>query len=195
MGSVLKQQAVGEHIRHLRKDKGLSLRSLARETAFSPSFLSQVENGQVSPSIGSMQKIATALGVSLGEFFTAAARGDGGLVVRESERAVLHSWWSSAEVAALSTKDDHRLEPVLVTLKPGGRSGKHPYPHPREEFALIIEGRANLTLGPERYSLVAGDAVTILPGELRLWENPTQEQTRVLIVSIRASSAVRALPV
>jgi quercetin dioxygenase-like cupin family protein len=110
-------------------------------------------------------------------------------------RIVLHSWWSSAEVAALSTKDDHRLEPVLVTLKPGGRSGKHPYPHPREEFALIIEGRANLTLGPERYSLVAGDAVTILPGELRLWENPTQEQTRVLIVSIRASSAVRALPV
>jgi len=54
----------------------MSLRSLASRTDFSPSFISQVENGVVSPSIASMEKIAGALGVTLGEFFAAAAEGE-----------------------------------------------------------------------------------------------------------------------
>jgi XRE family transcriptional regulator, regulator of sulfur utilization len=181
---LLKQQAVGLHIRELRTAAGLSLRSLAERTDFSPSFISQVENGQVSPSIASMERIATALGVTLGEFFAAAARGASGTVVRAADRTVLSSSWSAASVAALSPMSGHRhLEPVLITLEPGGRSGKHPTPHAAEEFAFVLEGEVTLTLGPERHQLSAGDAVTILPQELRLWENGGSRSARVLVVS------------
>ncbi len=75
---LLKQRVVGEHVRRLRTDGGLSLRALAGQTGFSPSFISQLENGQVSPSISSMERIAEALGVTLGEFFVAAAGGRAG---------------------------------------------------------------------------------------------------------------------
>ncbi len=195
MSSLLKQQAVGAHVRRLRTERGLSLRSLAAKTDFSPSFISQLENGQVSPSISSMEKIAATLGVTLGEFFVAAQQGEGGLVVRASERTVLSSWWSSAEIAALSPmKASQQLEPVLITLKPGGRSGKHPYPHASEEFAFVIEGQVDLTLGPEKHALKTGDAVMILPRELRLWENPGSTSALVLIVSLRSSSAVQPSP-
>jgi transcriptional regulator with XRE-family HTH domain len=189
MASTLKQQAVGTHVRRLRTERGLSLRALARQAEFSASFMSQVENGQVSPSISSMEKIAAALGVSMGEFFAAAAHGEGGLVVRAAERATLGSGWSSAEIEALSPmKASQRLEPVLITLEPGGRSGKHPYPHPREEFAFVIEGRVSLTLGPEVHALSAGDAVMVLPRELRLWVNPFPVAARILVVSLRGSA-------
>jgi XRE family transcriptional regulator, regulator of sulfur utilization len=195
MGSLLKQQAVGAHVRRLRTERGMSLRSLATQTDFSPSFISQLENGQVSPSISSMEKIAATLGVSLGEFFAAAQKGEGGLVVRAPDRTVLSSWWSSAEIAALSPmKANQQLEPVLITLQPGGRSGKHPYPHAREEFAFVVEGQVDLTLGPERHSLQVGDAVMILPRELRLWENLSPAPALVVIVSLRASSAVEPSP-
>jgi len=181
---VLKQQAVGLHVRALRTAAGLSLRSLAERTDFSPSFISQVENGQVSPSIASMERIAGSLGVSLGEFFAAAARGEGGSVVRVEERTILSSSWSAASVAALSPMSgQRRLEPVLITLEPGGRSGKHPSPHATEEFAFVVEGDVRLTLGPEPHDLRAGDAVTILPRELRLWENRGAKPARVLVVS------------
>jgi transcriptional regulator with XRE-family HTH domain len=191
MSSLLKQQAVGTHVRRLRTELGLSLRELARQTDFSASFMSQVENGQVSPSISSMEKIAVALGVTMGEFFAAAAQGEGGQVVRAADRASIGSWWSSAEIEALSPmKTSQRLEPVLITLKPGGRSGKHPYPHPREEFAFVVEGALSLTLGPEKHALGTGDAVMILPRELRLWENPYPAPARVLVVSIRGGSAL-----
>jgi transcriptional regulator with XRE-family HTH domain len=193
MTTLLKQQAVGTHVRRLRTERGISLRELARQTDFSASFMSQVENGQVSPSISSMEKIATALGVTMGEFFAAAAQGEGGLIVRAADRAALGSWWSSAEIEALSPmKPSQRLEPVLITLKPGGRSGKHPYPHPREEFAFVVEGKIDLTLGPQKHALEAGDAVMILARELRLWENPNALPARVLVVSVRGASAVEA---
>jgi transcriptional regulator with XRE-family HTH domain len=45
------------------------LKVLAEQTGFSVSFLSQVENGQASHSISTMEHIATALGVTLGQFF------------------------------------------------------------------------------------------------------------------------------
>jgi len=77
---LLKQQVIGHHVRQLRRRAGLSSRALGGRTNFSASFISQLENGLVSPSIGSMQKIAAALGVTLGEFFTAAGQGATGTI-------------------------------------------------------------------------------------------------------------------
>jgi quercetin dioxygenase-like cupin family protein len=164
----------------------MSLRALASRTDFSPSFISQVENGTVSPSIASMEKIARALGVTLGEFFAAAAQGEGGLIVRAADRAHMPSGWSLGRLEALAPMTGCRLEPVLMTLEPGGRSGKHPYAHATEEFAYVLEGEATLTLGPEEHGLRPGDAVTIRAQELRRWENRgSKGLVRVLIVSPR----------
>ena len=172
MSPVLKQQAVGEHVRHLRVQAGVSVRTLAKQSGFSPSFISQVENGQVSPSISSMEKIAAAVGVSLGDFFGAVTGGEGGLIVRVADRPGLSSGWSNAEIEALNAPGSlARLEAMLITLRKGGRSGKHPYAHSREEFAFVMQGEVVLTLGPDDHRLRRGDAATILPGELRLWRN------------------------
>ncbi len=181
----LKQQAVGDLVRRLREQRGLTLRGLAAATDFSPSFISQLENGLVSPSIDSMERIANTLGVTLGEFFASLGSGEGGLVVRIADRVQLPSAWSLATVEALSSMSRGRLtEPLLITLDPGGRSGKHTTAHPREEFAFVIEGEVDLTLGPETFHLESGDAVTILRGELRRWANAGSATARILLVAI-----------
>jgi XRE family transcriptional regulator, regulator of sulfur utilization len=192
MAPLLKQQVVGEHVRRLRGQAGISVRTLARQTGFSPSFISQVENGQVSPSISSMEKIATALGVSLGDFFGAVTDGEGGLVVHVADRQGLSSGWSSAEIEALVVPGPlARLEAMLITLRPGGRSGKHAYAHPREEFAFVLKGKVILTLGPDDHRLQRGDAATILPGELRLWRNEARTPAQIMVVT---SPVGRSLP-
>lgn len=186
---LLKQEAVGSHIRELRLALKMSLRTLAARTDFSPSFISQLENGLVSPSIHSMERIAETLGVSLGEFFTAATRGEGGAIVRVEERETLLSSWSQAVVESLAPTDGRPLEAILLTLEPGGRSGKHPYPRSSDEFAFVLEGGVTLTLGPEAHELHEGDSVTILPRELRLWVNDGPVAARILVVSGRGLSA------
>ena len=76
---------IGDRIRRLRTDRGLSVRTLAAMAGFSPSFISQVEHGQVSPSIASLERIASALGITLGGFFTESVPTPAA-VVRAAER-------------------------------------------------------------------------------------------------------------
>jgi len=183
---LLKQHAVGGHVRRLREEKGLSVRGLAEQTGFSPSFISQVERGQASPSIGSMERIAGVLGQSLGGFFAGLGEGEGDLIVRVAERMIMPSSWSKGKIETLSPmRHGRRLEPMLISLEPGGRSGKHPIVHPTEEFAYVLEGTVDLTLGAESHSLSPGDSVTILSREPRLWVNSSPAVARVLVVAWR----------
>jgi transcriptional regulator with XRE-family HTH domain len=171
-------------VRRLRERAGISLRALAARTDFSPSFMSQLERGLVSPSIGSMEKIAAALGATLGEFFAGVANGQGGLVMRAAERAPIPSSWSHAEVESLSAAHElARIEALRIRLQPGGRSGKHPTGRSGQEFAYVLKGRPLLTLGPERHQLGPGDSVTILSHELRLWVNEGGAPAEILVVS------------
>jgi quercetin dioxygenase-like cupin family protein len=139
----------------------------------------------VSPSIASMEKIADALGVTLGEFFAAAAAGARPLIVRVEDRLLVTSRWSHGSIEALSAMSSRRMAPVLMMLEPSGRSAKHPVAHQAEEFAYVLAGRPTLTLGPEQQQLRPGDAVTIRAGELRRWENRGRTRARILIVSAR----------
>lgn len=182
---TLKQHQVGQHVRRLREQVRISVRALAARTDFSPSFISQLENGQVSPSIHSMEKIADALGVTLGVFFAAIGPGEGGLVLRRSQREKVESSWSNAIIESLGRPGSHRrLAPMIITLAAGGQSGKYPVSHPTEEFAILLKGRATLRLGPDDHALSAGDSVTLLPGELRLWLNPGRADCQILIVAL-----------
>ena len=173
---------LGGSIRRLRESQGLSLRSLANTTGLSASFLSQVENGQASPSIASMERIAAGLGVRLAEFFSQA---DGlPTVVRADARPLLTSEWSRAQIERLSAGGGPGgVDAVLVTIEPGGMSGKHPYAAPREEFALVLLGRTTLTLDRSEHILVTGDAVTIPTGVGRRWHNPHDAPVVILLAS------------
>ena len=182
---ALRQQALGEQVRGLRERAGLSVRALAARTDFSPSFISQLENALVSPSIHSMETIASALGTTIGGFFAAMGPGEGGLVLRRSDRRRMASSWSLAEIEALGRPSpQRRLEPLLITLAPGGRSGKHPTAHRCEQFALVLLGKVFLRLGPDEHRLATGDSVTLLSDELRLWLNESRARCQILIVSL-----------
>ncbi len=187
---------LGETLRHLRGVAQLSLRALAEKTGFSASFLSQVENGQASPSIASMERIAAALGVTMGQIFDGANPADAWpAVTRADARVTLNSEWSKAKIEGLGTAGlGSRLEPVLLTLAAGGTSGTRPYSSNREEFALVLAGTVVLTLADHerregaverRHELRTGDAVTIRPGIARRWQNLSEESVQILMVSGR----------
>jgi quercetin dioxygenase-like cupin family protein/DNA-binding XRE family transcriptional regulator len=187
MAKPVEPQIIGDHIRRLRSKRHVSVRAFAAQTGFSPSFISQLENGQVSPSLGSLQKIAEALGVTLGEFFAAAASGaEEDLIVRPPDRRRMDSTWTDAHLEALgSMTRGRRLEPVLAIFGPGGKSGQHVHSHSREEFAFVLRGRVTLTLGDEESELAPGDAVTLPAHAPHRWENRGEETVEVLMISSR----------
>jgi quercetin dioxygenase-like cupin family protein/DNA-binding XRE family transcriptional regulator len=189
MSKPVDPRLVGEHVRKLRTARHVSVRAFAVQTGFSPSFISQMENGQVSPSLGSLQKIADALEVTLGEFFASATAGDEALIVRPPDRQRLDSTWTDAHLEALgSMSPESKLEAVLAIFGPGGQSGKHAHSHSHEEFAYVVKGRVTLTLGDEESELMPGDAVTLPAHAPRRWANHGTEPVEILVVSSRARS-------
>ena len=87
------EQLVGDHLRDVRTRQGFSVRALAARAGCSPSFISQVEHGQASPSISSLERLVPALGMTQGDFFRASTSP---AVVRSHKRAALTPSWSGA---------------------------------------------------------------------------------------------------
>jgi len=56
---------LGKNIRNARKFKNMTQEKLAEKVDISEVFLSQLENGKNKPSLNTMHKISTALGVSI----------------------------------------------------------------------------------------------------------------------------------
>ncbi len=181
---------LGDMLRGHRESIGLSVRTLATMAGFSPSFISQVENGLASPSIGSLERIAACLDVTLSELFRHPDEALS-VVVRVKDRPRLASGWSKAEIESLASDRASRLEPMLITLQPGGASGKRPHSMKREQFVFIINGQVNLSLDGTDQVLAKGDAVTIRPDTPMLWSNRSSKTVQILIVSDLAAANVR----
>src|SRR5215218_10904408 len=94
-----REQQVGDHLRDVRTRQGLSVRALAARAGCSPSFISQVEHGQASPSISSLERLVQALGMTLGDFFRVSAPL---VVMRSHERVALTDLLSGARIEALT---------------------------------------------------------------------------------------------
>ena len=74
------------------------------------------------------------------------------------------------------------LEAIMMTIAPGGRSGKYPATDFGEKFAFILEGEVTLTLGEEVHMLRKGDAITFAPINPHQWENTGIGTAQVVIV-------------
>jgi quercetin dioxygenase-like cupin family protein len=135
-----------------------------------------------------MERIALALGVTLGEFFQ-WTENKVPLVVRAAERHGLNSEWSKAKIEALAPLGlESKLEANMVTVFPGGTSAKRPAAKAHEEFAIVFSGIATLTLGEEPDQILeTGDAISIRAGLPRRWQNASSEQTEILIVTVRSA--------
>lgn len=63
------QSKIGNRIKELRGIKQISQKNLAYDSDLDRSYIASVESGKRNISIKNIEKIATALGVSLKEFF------------------------------------------------------------------------------------------------------------------------------
>jgi transcriptional regulator with XRE-family HTH domain len=75
---------LGARVRELRRERGLTLKALGRSAGLSHPFLSQLERGLARPSVGSVERIATALDVPVGALWS-GPRPEIAEVVRSSE--------------------------------------------------------------------------------------------------------------
>ena len=62
---------VGERLRELRQERGMSMRALARASGLSANALSMIERGRTSPSVSTLYKLSEAMEIPITAFFRA----------------------------------------------------------------------------------------------------------------------------
>ncbi len=156
---------VGEKVKTLREQKGLSLKDLADLTGFSTALLSQMENHLVSPSLGTMIKLAKALEVKVGDFL-GETEGEPFAIVRKDERKTVSRFASKEGVkygyfyeALGFEKKNRHMEPFIVTLEPATVKTSKTSVHDGEEFIFVLEGAMEVILGSHTDILYPGDSI------------------------------------
>jgi transcriptional regulator with XRE-family HTH domain len=149
---------VGERLRAIRRLRRCTLRTVAERSGLSESFLSQVERGRSNASIGSLRRIADAIGISVADLFepTGPPRPK---VLRRADRPAL-TFGILGRKLLLTPKPLRELEVFVGELDPGGSSGPEPYAHgDSEELFVVLSGTVQLELGGEVHELQPGDSI------------------------------------
>ncbi|MCC6188751.1 MAG: helix-turn-helix transcriptional regulator [Anaerolineales bacterium] len=158
---------VGLRIKMRRQEAGLSLRELAGRTDLTASFLSQLERGRVSVSLGSLRRIAEGLGVQLLYFLqdeNGAAQHDNGApeyspVVRAFQRRKLTLPNSQVTYEMLVPDFSGKMEAFYGRLAPGTGNVARRLREPTEEFIHILSGVLKVGLVSGEYVLHPGDSI------------------------------------
>ena len=170
---------IGNKIRQLRMQKGLTLEELASRSELTKGFLSQLERNLTSPSIDSLDDILEALGTNLAEFFQEDKVEQ--IVFREADFFVDERDDCTVHWIVPNTQKN-RMEPILLTLPEGGRSFEVA-PHSGEEFGYVVDGEAVLSYDGKRQTLQKGETFYLHGRTFHTLQNECKAPARILWVS------------
>lgn len=157
------EPAVGERLAELRKSAGLTLEELSDRSGFTKGYLSKIENGRQTPPIGSLSRIAQALGTDIAAFFQEAGpRGRSRVaVVRAGSRPPAQRGESAFgydyQSLAQGLTNPH-MQPFVFTF-PSEIDKYVFFEHEGEEFLFVLKGKVAFQVGTEKWVLEAGDSV------------------------------------
>jgi transcriptional regulator with XRE-family HTH domain len=154
--SAMLAGTVGKRILALRQRYGLSQRELARRADMTNSSLSTIEQGKVSPSIASLEKILNAIPISLQSFFSENVT-HSPPVIRQHELMLVKKEGLENTVLPLSEHGKQDAYIARQVYAPGARI--HSEWMIRQGFVggLVIEGQLTLNLEGTEYRLAKGD--------------------------------------
>jgi transcriptional regulator with XRE-family HTH domain len=172
---------VGAMLRKLRRQRGLTVESLAATAGISAGLISQLERGIGNPSFSTLFKLAYTLEVPLGAFLTDPADATNRKVVRKEERRRLELPGEALAYELLTPDLQRDLQVLLARIPPKFENAGQPFRHPGEECLHVLSGRIEIFVGAdERYELAEGDSITYDSNTPHWYRNPADEWAELI---------------
>ena len=156
---------LGRRVREARLARRLTLEAVVARTDFTVSWLSKLENGQLSPSLEGLVRLADALGCGVETLVVGLSEPPNHVIDRNGD--------SSAETASRpasrngASKGHHRkplaeawrgsaMQPERIRLS---RKNGQAESDDGQRFVLVLEGRVLVTYGEDQILLEQGDSI------------------------------------
>ena len=163
--------AVGRNVRAERVRRAWTLDDLAGRSGVSKGMLSQVEQARTNPSIATICRLATALGVSVATLVE-APEAPSVQVVRAGQGVTL--WRGRAGSASNLLVGAGTTQPVElwdVRLAPHDAYAAEAHPAGTRELLLVFEGELTMEVDGVPHLVGAGDAIAFVADRPHVYRN------------------------
>jgi len=160
-------EALGQKIKALREDKGMTLDAMSKMTGFDVDVLAQIEKNEIQPQLGTVIKLSKALDSALGRLVSGQGDRLYSITRKDERKATVRSTSSKSGGQKLYTykslapevKGRH-MEALVVQLE--DYPDQEASVHEGEEFIFVLDGVVLLKIGEESFELDPGDSAYYL---------------------------------
>ena len=161
---------IGTLIRKHRKEKRLTLKSVAEQAAISEGFLSQVENNVNTPSVDTLMRICSVLGVNAGDLLTQVSQKEKSVLIRKAD-------WDDIDLSHTGfvtrrffpPEDRTVIDTSILVLEPGKTIPVRKNIKNGQEVLCVLKGEVELVVSDKTYLLESGDSV-------HFWSDPDNQR-------------------
>ena len=146
---------IGQKIKDLRNQNGLTQQELADRTELTKGYISQLERGQVAPSVATLIDLVECLGTDMSEFFKEAQPEQ--VVFKASDYFEKLDDEGNSTQWTVPMAQKNQMEPLLVEIQPHQKLAAHK-PHDGEEYGYVLAGKIHLHLGDKVYPVNKGES-------------------------------------
>jgi transcriptional regulator with XRE-family HTH domain len=180
---------VGSTLQSLRQGRGLSLDELSRKAGVSKSMLSQIERNQANPTVAVVWRLATALGVAVGELLgDGRPAGPAIITVPAHATPTLKSPDGKCELRILGPIElAGQFEWYELTVQPGGALESQPHEPGSREHLSVLSGTLDVSAGADTHRLKTGETARYAVDVTHAIRNPGKTAASALLVVLHSN--------
>jgi len=181
--STLKKEPasdIGVKLKEERIRIGMSQKELADKVDLTPSFLSQLENGQTSPSLGTFLQLCRALRVNPGQFLESGGEPSATPWFLAKEMIFSRQPAREDHASVYEIVSDGRFSARFVVLPPGAAMNRHFFYHKDEELIIVMSGVLSVTINGRDARVGPGDVIRLREAFPTHWKNEGGDTAELL---------------
>ncbi|MGW2932039.1 helix-turn-helix domain-containing protein [Streptomyces sp. NPDC055722] len=174
-------QSLARNVKRWRTERGFTLEALAARAGVSRGMLIQIEQARTNPSIGTVVKIADALGVSITTLLDYEQGPKVRIVPAEQAVRLWHTDAGSYNRLLAGTEAPGPLEMWDWHLMPGDHSASDPHPSGTVELVHVTAGELSLTVDGVLYVVPTGASASFEANTPHIYGNDGDGPTEMVM--------------
>jgi transcriptional regulator with XRE-family HTH domain len=177
-------RSLGPLMRQARKRQQLTLQQVAERSDLSVSYLSQIERNLLTPSVGTLKRIALALDIPTGQLIAPDSGAPRAMVtvLRKDHRKRVAFPQSNSVYELLMPDFRRRVSALWLTAEAGAQSGPA-QSHEGEDIVIVLQGQLSVEVAEHWYDLKPGDSICFNSELPHRWSNRRKQVAQAIWIS------------
>ncbi len=175
---------IGGQIKNARIRLGMSQKDLADKIGLTSSFISQIENNQISPSLNSFLQIAEALGISPDDLLQKEKKRDEADWLFKKGHTLQSLLKKEDGYSLFNIVSNDKTSAYLTVINAGAELDSHFLNSKKNELIHVLKGTVSVKIENSEKMLSSGDSIYLEHSLPLVWKNSSEEEVELLVICV-----------